>query len=714
MVWDNLEGHGFSSPRPPVGSWPQQTLRSRTGYIPHAPASAAAPMTTNANTSGASSTAQLDPAGAPDSGVLPQPHAIVAMPAIVPATQSALTAADMRDIQDILAARASGSTSASALGTTMVGHSSTSLPGLGGYLPGQSAQQMPTSADSSSASSDPKHMTCQTPRTFIKVLQILEENGNSALPLELLDKIAYMAHSGTSAGVDPAPLVEPPLPIWLHPARHPPADGSCKLMELPMELRELIFKPLILSENVVIHPTCSKKATETSPSKKATEAVPRIRRPKRNDTGNLMAVNRKLLAESGTYTSDLMTVNRKLLGEIKTWLYKEHTFVVHVHEGLFSGGIEFLDAGRQSLQFQDCESDTRFARFNNLDEYGFKKVKKLTVVFYPAANKARHTALSTHYMSTALARLLDRGSKEEERIKRLNICFAMNNSSAEESVSYWWDGVRNQPRSTSMNCVSDIELVLHPFSILTRIHNVTITLPPLLRGHEPTTSYAKDLAEGMKSTQLLPQLHDDLLSQQAEWLREQMEEYIFTTKYGAKPAAIDKLTQDEMMEENEEFKDTQKDEEVNPNGARAVDIFDDGDYGDGESHQSSSLLPHQAVHQARKDQESPESHKERSAELYRARQASIMGSSDREMLNFTDHGSRKSHEERDTDLHQPPQASSMASADRETDNVTGPSATVMDPVAVAEVMGLLTREEIEMQAVLLAQIPQPGERFPYL
>jgi hypothetical protein len=314
------------------------------------------------------------------------------------------------------------------------------------------------------------------------------------------------------------------------PYYSPPPFRRCPLMQIPTELRRAIFAESLVANYVPILPKCTDEAHYSSgmPSKW----------PKHNEMSNLM------------------TLNKTIKDEIAEVVYEERTFVIHVHEGLLNGGIEFIDAGRQPLHFQDCPSDDRFWKFSNGEKaFGFRRLKKICIQIYPSAEEnTRHCAINTFFTNLALVRQLDRSGEQEHRITSLTIRFMDSKRTGGEqgraiqrAEHYWWDPEKNQPRATSIHGVPDIEIVLRPFANLTGCHSVAIELPNRVANDERIAVFLKDLEASMSSRYGLGFADDDL-DRNIEAGRSAMEEYTFSLKHGVKHREVMYLTEDEAQD----------------------------------------------------------------------------------------------------------------------------------------------------------------------
>ena len=338
------------------------------------------------------------------------------------------------------------------------------------------------------------------------------------------------------------PVWSPPRHISPHPAETPPKNGAVPLMKLPTELRREIFAESLPARDVEYHPICEDDKAAMR-NKAAMSANPKRPLPKKNRI------------------SDLMTISNTLCAEITEVMYEERVFVIHVHSGLQRGGIEFLEAGRQPLQYKDSDEDQRFWKFTNLDEFGFRRLKRIKVRIHPPANtekEPRHTAINTYFMNLALCRLLERSGEKENRITNLSIEFAKPKNSKSRAgraaimraEQYWWDRDKQQPRETSIYRLPNIELVLRPFAILTGCHAVSIKLPgDNVANHAPTAAFVEKLKQSITSKDGTL-FSDDDLEHKIECARAAMEEYVNYTLHSTGYHEVAKMTDAEIQEDN--------------------------------------------------------------------------------------------------------------------------------------------------------------------
>ena len=312
----------------------------------------------------------------------------------------------------------------------------------------------------------------------------------------------------------------------------PPANGRCPLMSLPAELRRTIFADSLPSKHDLIHPRCDNEENRAS-----------------SHSPGFLGRNR---------TTDLMTLNKQIKEEIAEVIYEERTFVIRVHEGLRHGGIEFLNAGRQPLHYQDSISDGRFWKFSDKEEeFGFRRLKKIRVQIFPSLEEScQHAALNTYFMSLALVRLLERNcAKKKDRITNLTIEFMKTKANGNEqgraaiqrAEHYWWDPNKDKPRETSIHGLPNIELVLRPFANLTDCHAVNIEMPDHIHNYARIAVFVRDLKASMKSSYGTTFADDDL-ERKIESARWAMEEHVYSMKYGVNHRRVEDLSETEAQE----------------------------------------------------------------------------------------------------------------------------------------------------------------------
>ncbi|KAI7476309.1 hypothetical protein KC351_g9537, partial [Hortaea werneckii] len=334
----------------------------------------------------------------------------------------------------------------------------------------------------------------------------------------------------------------------IHPAETPPRDGKCPFMTLPTELRRAIFADSLPARDVAIPVRCEDAHDHRAQKQSSRENNHLGGGGNHTHASTCTTTTTTTPAPSGSAdpstnpakknrTADLMTLNRRLCAEITELLYTEREFVVHVHEGFQRGGIEFLNSGRQPLQYYSEKKeedqgeeeegkggemkDPRFAgKFHSRAPFGLDRVKKVWMEVLPPtlpspsssssgkeaeeeeeAAIGRMVSMNTYFMVLALVRLLERaeGPGRDRRITRLTVSFAdrrrrrrrerndqedntsttttTSSSSSSLDSSWWWDPHRSRPRETTFHGTSNLQLILLPFSRL-RADQVEILLPP--------------------------------------------------------------------------------------------------------------------------------------------------------------------------------------------------------------------------------------------
>ena len=254
----------------------------------------------------------------------------------------------------------------------------------------------------------------------------------------------------------------------------PPADGSCPFIDkLPTEVRrEILVKWLgsLPSRNRTIDPLCDEEIRQ----------FPHLRQ-----TDNALV--------------NLMLISKKIRDEVAEVVYEERTFAIHVHPGLRNAGIEFLHVGRQPLQYLDHIGDGRFTKFRTGEMFGFCRLKRIEIHIFPDDGAYQHSAINTYFMHIALVRLLTRNNEEaKHRITSIRIVFPP--SLKPTGFDSWWDTAKDRPRETSIHGISDVELVLRPFALLTHVHRVHVQLPEPVDRHVRTDRFVQSLVRCMTAS----------------------------------------------------------------------------------------------------------------------------------------------------------------------------------------------------------------------
>ena len=302
----------------------------------------------------------------------------------------------------------------------------------------------------------------------------------------------------------------------------PPADGSCPFIDkLPAEIRrKILIDELgsLPSRNRTIHPDCGQD-----------HGVPSPRRNRSNAFVNMMLLS------------------KNIRDEIAEAVYEERTFAIHVHPGFQNAGIEFLHVGRQPLQYLDHIGDGRFTKFRTGEMFGFCRLKKIEIHIFPDEGAYQHSAINTYFMHIALVHLLTRSSEEVDRITSLRIVFQEPDPFKPTAVDSWWDTARDRPRETSIHGISDVELVLRPFALLTHVHKVDVQLPEQVDRHVRSVKFVQSLVRCMTATTLQNTFNSDALESKIESARFALEDHIRRKLYGnGSYLRVPKITDEEL------------------------------------------------------------------------------------------------------------------------------------------------------------------------
>ncbi|KAH0271414.1 hypothetical protein KCU91_g7402, partial [Aureobasidium melanogenum] len=362
----------------------------------------------------------------------------------------------------------------------------------------------------------------------------------------------------------------------------PPADGSSPLLALPKELRRTIFGYILPPKDKIIEPykTPTKPQAPTLVAPVAAVAplvpvapflhanLPQITQMLQNNpnvpahilqtiqnvatqmTPNVPPQLNTQQAGSAAFGSeaakakkkpavavgDALVLCKQIAAEILVMLYEERTFAINVYEGISDGGIEFLNSGRQRLQYRETFTQVRFKRFEGPDDpFGFSRVKRLMVRIYPATETAserknsRHNAMHTHFMIRALVKLLKHDGSFG--LNRLSIRFV-------EPRSYFW---RPHPwqnttdlslRSSSIHGVSNIEIILRGLLELRQVQTAVCELPPGLYRDSALSDFI-DRLQGVITNKLSPSTMDDEIAVKIEGAKDMLDDWIHSTMFSA-------------------------------------------------------------------------------------------------------------------------------------------------------------------------------------
>jgi hypothetical protein len=377
------------------------------------------------------------------------------------------------------------------------------------------------------------------------------------LPNELFDHIADYAtttfETNTTASMRSSVSVDPSIP---------PADGPSPFLGLPRELRRAIFGyalPLKKMKDKIVEPyqksTKSEAVTDdaqvapVAPAAPVAPIVPAagflqtgfVCRPW--DTADLSR-RRATLTKSETPVKEVflavgnaLVLCKSIAAEILVTLYEERTFALNVYEGIQDGGIEFLNSGRQRLQYREHFAFVRFKRFEDHDDpFGFARIKQLLIRVYPATEagkeheSSRHDAMHTHFMMRALVELLKQ--KGKFGLNRLQIRFV------EPSNTQWhphpWQNISNfSPRSSSIYGITVIELILRGLLELRQVQTTICELPPGLYRDSALTSFV-DRMQGVITCKLHSSIIDDEITVKIEGARDMLDNWIHFTMFSTK------------------------------------------------------------------------------------------------------------------------------------------------------------------------------------
>ncbi|RMY45381.1 hypothetical protein D0865_09951 [Hortaea werneckii] len=337
-----------------------------------------------------------------------------------------------------------------------------------------------------------------------------------------------------------------------HPAETPPPDGKCPFMTLPTELRRAIFAESLPARDVTIPVRCEDDDNGAHKKKKNSQADSASRgnhaavRPITTTTttsspfsSSSSSLYSTLSSAKGTRprTLDLLTLNRALCAELTELLYTEREFAVHVHEGFHSGGIEFLNSGRQPLQYYgyvDEEDEDDGCLLERAEGTGKGRENRITRLRVEVADRRE-------------GKPEDEDEDDEENNSNSNSnSHPPASSSFDSSRWWWWDPHRSRPRETTFHGISNLQLVLLPFSRL-RAHHVEILLPPScatqLASDPATCSFLRRLegkTTGSSSSSSaaaavgLDDLQDGNVLRNLEKARFAYEAFVFRVKFGGK------------------------------------------------------------------------------------------------------------------------------------------------------------------------------------
>ncbi|KAI5201305.1 hypothetical protein E4T39_05305 [Aureobasidium subglaciale] len=373
-------------------------------------------------------------------------------------------------------------------------------------------------------------------------------------------------------------------PIELDPSKDPsiaPSDGSSPFLNLPCELRCAIFAYLLPGKDKIIEPS----QTPTGAAKGA--AVPAVAPPAATGPTPAAAIQPGLPPQAPWTTipgwthqaalaafaplpahptawltaptvtrpatraakisrveqnpelsvGDALVLNRQMSSEILAMLYKQRTFALNIYEGIFDGGVEFLNSGLLRLQYREHFTQVRFKRFESPDDpFGFSRIKQLLIRVYPAKRvvsehqTSRHDAMHTHFMLRALVNLLKKDDKFNLNCLRIRF--------VEPQHTSWrphpWQNIGNLfPRCTSIHGVPNVEVILRALIELREVQTAAWELPPGLYRDKGLKDFV-DRIHGIVTAKLGLVAMDDELTSKIEGARDMLDDWIHSVMFATK------------------------------------------------------------------------------------------------------------------------------------------------------------------------------------
>ncbi|CAD0101134.1 unnamed protein product [Aureobasidium mustum] len=393
------------------------------------------------------------------------------------------------------------------------------------------------------------------------------------LPIELREQIAEHVSAPETTMVTPMDIDASSDP------RIPPADGSCPLLALPKELRRRIFGCVLPPKDKIIEPyqTPGQPQAPRSVAPGAAAAppvpvapplhthLPQITQMLQNQNtpaqvlqhiqnvaaqlaqnvasqqntqqvGSTVTRSKaaKAKKEAVLAVGDALVLCKQIAAEILVMLYEERTFAINIHEGISQGGIEFLNSGRQRLQYREHFTQVRFKRFEGPDDpFGFSRIKRLMVRIYPAPTAAsdqknsRHDVMHTHFMIRALVKLLKHDGNFG--LNRLQIRFV------EPRSAFWrpypWQNTTDfSLRSSSIHGISNIEIILRGLFELRQVHTAACELPPGLYRDKGLSDFIDRLL-GVITNKLHPSTMDDEIAVKIESAKDMLDDWVHTAMF---------------------------------------------------------------------------------------------------------------------------------------------------------------------------------------
>ncbi|KAH0291814.1 hypothetical protein KCU62_g2681, partial [Aureobasidium sp. EXF-3399] len=367
----------------------------------------------------------------------------------------------------------------------------------------------------------------------------------------------------------------------------PPADGSSPLLGLPRELRRAIFAYVLPPEDKIVEPYDKLTKPEAAPdAASVASAVPaapiahaapgfatviqthiqwlQSHQPTRHCPAKK---NRKpVKVELTLAVGDALILCKSITAEILITLYEERTFALNVYDGIRDGGIEFLNSGRQRLQYREHFTFVRFKRFEDPDDpFGFSRIKRLLIRVYPATEagrqrkSSRHDAVHTHFMLRALVNLLKQNG--EHGLNQLCIRFVEPQNTS-WSPHPWQNTSKFSVRNSSIHGISTVEVILRGLLELRQVQTAVCELPPGLYRDTALAAFV-DRLQGVITCKLHSSTIDDEITTMIEGARDMLDNWIHLTMFSTKASrAMTGLTDADFMNvENADAFDYSPDED---------------------------------------------------------------------------------------------------------------------------------------------------------
>lgn len=353
-------------------------------------------------------------------------------------------------------------------------------------------------------------------------------------------KTRLVAPVAPNAPGAPAALLVPFLQANLHHIAHILQNNPNVPAHMLQALQNVVTQMLQNNQPVPanILQIVQNAATQTPPS------VPP--QPNTQQTGSAASVATSTAATAATSETakkkkkpalavgDALVLCKQIASEILVMLYEERTFAMNVYEGISDGGIEFLNSGRQRLQYRENFTQVRFKRFEGPDDpFGFSRIKRLMVRIYPASEttleqkNSRHNAMHTHFMIRALVKLLKHDGSFG--LNRLQIRFVEPRSHLWRPYP-WQNTADFSLRSSSIHGISSIEVILRGLLELRQVQTAVCELPPGLYRDSALNDFIDHLL-GVITNKLHPGTMDDEIAVKIEGARDMLDDWIHSSMF---------------------------------------------------------------------------------------------------------------------------------------------------------------------------------------